>query len=54
MIADRYGERKLVRLYVSMADRDSGPADGDIRAVLGISEKKLIKDWRAYMKSLAR
>jgi hypothetical protein len=53
LIADRYGERKLVRLYVSFADRDNGPADGDIRAVLGISEKKLIKDWRAYMKSLA-
>lgn len=54
LIADRYGERKLVQLYVSLADRDNGPADGDIRAVLGISEKKLIKDWRAYMKSLAR
>ncbi len=54
LIADRYGERKLVRLYVSLADRDDGPADDDIRAVLGISEKKLIKDWRAYMKSLAR
>lgn len=54
LIADRYGERKLVRLYVSLADRDNGPADADIRAVLGISEKKLITDWRAYMKSLAR
>jgi hypothetical protein len=54
LIADRYGERKLVRLYVSLADRDNGPADGDIQAVLGISEKKLIKDWREYMKSLAR
>jgi hypothetical protein len=54
LIADRYGERKLVRLYVSLADRDNGPADDDIRAVLGISEKKLIKDWRAYLKSLAR
>jgi hypothetical protein len=54
LIADRYGERKLVRLYVSLADRDNGPADDDIRAVLGISEKKLVKDWRAYLKSLAR
>jgi hypothetical protein len=54
LIADRYGERKLVRLYVSLADRDNGPADGDIRAVLGISEQKLIKDWRAYLKALAR
>jgi len=54
LIADRYGERKLVRLFIALADRDNGPADGDIRAVLGITEKKLIKDWRAYLKSLAR
>lgn len=53
LIADRYGERKLVQLYVALADRDDGPADGDIRAVLGISERKLIKDWRAYMSALA-
>jgi hypothetical protein len=54
MIADRYGERKLVKLYVSLADRDEGPTDGDFRAVLGISEKKFVRDWRAYLKSLAR
>jgi len=54
LIADKFGERKLVRLYIALADRNKGPDDGDIRAVLGISEKKLVADWRAYMKSLAR
>jgi hypothetical protein len=54
MIADRYGERKLIRLYASLADRDNGPVDGDIRAVLGISENRLVRDWRAYLTSLAR
>jgi hypothetical protein len=54
MIADRYGQRKLVQLYVTLADRDNETANATIRAVLGISEDKLVKDWRAYMRMLAR
>jgi hypothetical protein len=53
MIADRYGERKLIELYVAMADPAGDPPEEDIRAVLGVSEQKLVKDWRAYLKSLA-
>ena len=54
MIADRHGERKLVRLYVVMADAGGNPVDQDTQTVLGISEDQLVKDWRAVMKSLAR
>jgi hypothetical protein len=53
MIADRYGERKLIELYVAMADPAGDAPEDDIRAVLGVSEQKLVKDWRAYLKSLA-
>jgi hypothetical protein len=52
LIADRFGQRKLVRLYIALADRHGGPADIDIRETLGISEKKLVTDWRGYLKSL--
>ena len=54
LIADRYGEKKLVRLYVTLADRDNETANSTIRTVLGISENRLVRDWKAYLKTLAR
>jgi len=53
MIAERYGEKKLVRLYVELADPEGGAAAEDFTSVLGISEQRLVRDWRAYMSSLA-
>jgi hypothetical protein len=53
MIADRYGERKLIQLYLAMADAAGDPPSVDIETVLGISETRLVKDWRAYLKTLA-
>ena len=38
----------------SSLHRPDSPADEDIRAVLGVSEEKLVKDWRAYLRTLAR
>lgn len=54
MLAERYGQAKLIALYVALADRDSGLPEKDIRRVLGISEDKLVADWRAYLAQQAR
>jgi hypothetical protein len=54
MIADRYGEKKLVRLYVLTADRDDETVSATLRSVIGISDERLVRNWRAYMKDLAR
>jgi hypothetical protein len=49
MIAEQFGEKKLIALYVSYADNEDAPAAGDIKATLGISESELVKRWRAYL-----
>jgi hypothetical protein len=54
MIAERYGERRLVRLYVAMADDAGGSASEDVDDVLGISEAQLVRQWRAYLREAAR
>jgi hypothetical protein len=54
MISQRYGEKKLLALYVAFADRSAGLPEKDIKALLGISEEKLVADWRAYLAAQAR
>lgn len=53
MIAERFGQQKLIALYVSYADSKSAPGSGDIKATLGISEGELVKQWRAYLDARA-
>jgi hypothetical protein len=53
MIAERYGQKKLIALYVSYADNKPAPQSGDIKATLGISEGDLVKQWRAYLAARA-
>jgi hypothetical protein len=53
MIAERFGEKKLIALYVSYADDKSAPDVGDVKATLGISERELVKMWRAYLDARA-
>jgi hypothetical protein len=53
MIAERYGEKKLIALYVSYADSKNVPASGQIKSTLGISEGQLVKQWRAYLNARA-
>jgi hypothetical protein len=52
MIAEQYGNNKLLDLYVAMGD-DEDDADEDIRAVLGISSDELVKDWRRFTENAA-
>lgn len=54
MLAERYGQKDLIALYVSFADSSPAPAAGDIRATIGISEQTLVKQWRAYLAARAR
>ena len=53
MIAERFGEKKLIALYVSYADNQPAAQPGDIQATLGISEAELVKQWRAYLDARA-
>jgi hypothetical protein len=54
MIAERYGQKQLISLYVSLADSTSPPAGGDIKATLGITEQTLVKQWRSYLFARAK
>jgi hypothetical protein len=49
MIAEHYGEKRLIALYVAYADSNSVPESGQIKATLDISETQLVKQWRAYL-----
>ena len=53
MIADRYGQRRLVAFYVAMAD-SAGPGwPGETDEVLGISSRRLERMWLAYLDDIA-
>jgi hypothetical protein len=53
MIAERYGQKKLIALYVAYADDKTAPAAGEIKTTLGITEAELVKQWRSYLASRA-
>ena len=53
MIAERYGEKRLVRFYRAMSD-SAGPGWPDETAtVLGLSRSELVRDWKAYLRQKA-
>lgn len=53
MIAERYGEKELVRLYRAVTD-SAGPGwPEESSEVLGVTAKELTRDWRAYLRDLA-
>jgi hypothetical protein len=53
MIAERYGQKRLIALYVAYADGKSVPEAEEIQATLGISEAELVKQWRVYLDNRA-
>lgn len=53
MIAERYGQKRLIALYSSLADGTPPPPGGDVRAILGIGEQRLTRQWRSYLVSQA-
>ncbi len=53
MIADRYGEKRLIRLYVELADSSGGSPKAEIRQVLGVTEQRLVRQWRRYLENQA-
>jgi hypothetical protein len=53
MIAERYGEKRLVRFYRAMSD-SAGPGwPEETAAALGISRADLVRDWKAYLREKA-
>jgi hypothetical protein len=53
MIAERFGERALVRFYADMAD-SAGPGwPAESVDSLGITEKALVREWRGYLADVA-
>jgi hypothetical protein len=53
MIAEHYGQKRLIELYVAYADSKSVPESGQIKATLDISETQLVKQWRTYLEARA-
>jgi hypothetical protein len=53
MIAERYGQKQLIALYMAYADSKSTPAAGQIKSTLDITEAQLVKKWRAYLDARA-
>ncbi len=54
LVAERYGEARLVRLYRELADRRGGTPEQDMRRVLGIGPDRLTRQWLAYLEMLAQ
>jgi hypothetical protein len=54
MIAERYGERRLVRFYESMGDSAGLGWPEETSDVLGITATRLTRDWRSYLADKAR
>jgi len=53
MLAQRFGERELVRFYEAMTD-GAGPGwPAEAETVLGLTPEQLTREWRAYVKDLA-
>jgi hypothetical protein len=53
LIADRYGEQQLVALYAAVTDSSGTGYPEEMRDVLGIGERTLTADWRAYLRKKA-
>jgi hypothetical protein len=54
MIAERYGEKKLVQLYSALSDSAGTGWPDETVDVLGISAHRLQHDWKAYLRDKAR
>ncbi|MEO7979357.1 MAG: hypothetical protein ABI807_00410 [Sporichthyaceae bacterium] len=53
LIAQRYGEEKLVALYAAVTDSSGAGYPDEMREVLGIGERTLVRDWKAYLRDKA-
>jgi hypothetical protein len=49
MIADRYGERRLVRFYRAMSDAEGPGWPDETEDVLGVDARGLTRDWRDFV-----
>jgi Peptidase MA superfamily len=53
LIAQRYGQDRLIALYGYFHTRASLSVDGGVRTVLGLSLTQFTSAWRAYLRKLA-
>ncbi|MBA0050287.1 hypothetical protein E0L36_05040 [Streptomyces sp. AJS327] len=49
MIAERWGERRLIDLYLTVGEGERPEIDRALREVLGIGEAEFTERWRAYV-----
>ncbi|GAA2078629.1 hypothetical protein GCM10009801_35650 [Streptomyces albiaxialis] len=49
MIAERWGEKRLLALYARVGEGERGGTDRALRSVLGIGEAEFTARWRAYV-----
>ena len=53
MIAERYGEKQLVALLRRGHGQRGAGWPEEMREVLGIGERALVRDWKAYLRDKA-
>jgi hypothetical protein len=53
LIAERYGEKQLVAFYAAVTDSTGAGYPEEMRDVLGIGQRALTRDWKAYLRDKA-
>jgi hypothetical protein len=54
MIAERFGEKRLVRFYRAMSDSEGSGWPLETAKELGITRQQLVRDWKAYLREKAK
>ena len=54
MIADRFGETRLVRFYRAMSDSEGSGWPLELADELGMTQQELVRDWKAYLREKAK
>lgn len=53
MLAERFGEKKLVALYASLVDSRGPGWPREAVEVLGVGQRQITRDWKAYLRQKA-
>ena len=54
MIAERFGEKRLVRFYRAMSDSEGSGWPLEVADELGMTQQELVRDWKAYLRDKAK
>ena len=54
MIAERFGQKRLVRFYRAMSDSEGSGWPLELPDELGMTQQELVRDWKAYLREKAK